>query len=49
VLDLASGRTLYSAERSATGLGSDDKSARAALYRELGLNAVGKDMLSNLP
>jgi hypothetical protein len=49
VLDLASGSVLYSAERGATGLGSDEKSARAAAYRELGLNAIGKDMLSNLP
>lgn len=49
VLDIASGRALYSAERGATGLGSDEKSARAAAYRELGLNAVGKDLLANLP
>jgi hypothetical protein len=49
VLDLASGSVLYSAERGATGLGSDEKSARAAAYRELGLNAIGKDLLSNLP
>ncbi len=49
VLDIASGQTLYSAERGATGLGADEKSARAAAYRELGLNAVGKDLLSNLP
>ena len=49
VLDVASGRILYSAERGATGFGSDEKSARAAAYRELGMNAVGKDMLSNLP
>jgi hypothetical protein len=48
VLELASGNVLYSTVREATGIGSDDKSARAALYRELGLNAVGKDMLSNL-
>ena len=39
---------LYSTERDATGLGGDEKSARAAAYRELGLNAIGKDMLSNL-
>jgi hypothetical protein len=49
VLDIASGRTLYSTERTAIGLGADEKSARAAAYRELGLDAVGKDMLSNLP
>jgi hypothetical protein len=49
VLDIASGRVLYSAERGATGLGSDEKSARAAAYRELGLNAIGKDLLASLP
>jgi hypothetical protein len=49
VLDIASGRALYSAERGATGLGSDEQSARAAAYRELGLSAIGKDLLSNLP
>jgi hypothetical protein len=49
VLEIASGRILYSAERGATGLGSDEKSARAAAYRELGLSAIGKDLLANLP
>ena len=49
VLDLASGRVIYSAERGATGLGGDEKAARAAAYRELGLNAIGKDLLANLP
>jgi hypothetical protein len=49
VLDIASGRALYSAERGATGLGSDEKSARAAAYRELGFSAIGKDLLANLP
>ncbi len=49
VLDIASGRILYSGDRGVTGLGPDEKSARAAAYRELGFNAIGKDMLSNLP
>jgi hypothetical protein len=49
VLDIASGHVLYSAEQSAIGLGTDEKSARAAGYRELGLDAVGKDMLYSLP
>lgn len=48
VLEVASGKILYQAERGATGLGSDEKSARAAAYRELGRNAIGKDLLSNL-
>jgi hypothetical protein len=49
VLDIASGRVLYSVERGVTGFGPSEKAARAATYRELGLNAIGKDMLSNLP
>jgi hypothetical protein len=49
VLDVATGSVLYSAERAATGVGSDEQSARRAAYRELGANAVGKDLLSNLP
>jgi hypothetical protein len=48
VLEIASGNVLYSLERGATGVGSDEKSARAAAYRELGLNAVGRDLLANL-
>jgi hypothetical protein len=48
VLDLASGSLLYQAERGATGLGSDEKSARAAAYRELGRSAIGVDLLSSL-
>jgi hypothetical protein len=49
VLERSTGKTLYSAERGATGFGPDEKSARASLYRELGASAVGKDLLSNLP
>jgi hypothetical protein len=49
VLDVESGRLLYSSERMASGFGPDEKSARAAAYRELGLNAIAKDLLSNLP
>jgi hypothetical protein len=49
VLDVSSGRVLYSAERGATGFGGDEKSARAAAYRELGITAIGKDLLANLP
>lgn len=48
-VDLTSGSLLYSAEKTATGLGADEASARAAAYRELGLNAIGKDLLSSLP
>ena len=30
-------------------MGSDEATARAAAYRELGLNAIGKDLLASLP
>jgi hypothetical protein len=49
VLDVATGSVLYSAERTAMGVGSSEDSARKAAYRELGANAVGKDLLSKLP
>lgn len=49
VIELATGRILYQAERGATGLGSDEASARTAAYRALGLGAVAKDLLSSLP
>jgi len=49
VLEVKTGNILYSAERITTGLGSDEKSARAAAYRELGGVAVGKDLIANLP
>jgi hypothetical protein len=49
VLEVASGAVLYSAERTAIGLGADEQAARRAAFRELGANAVGKDMLANLP
>ena len=48
-VELASGAVLYSAEKSATGMGSDEASARAAAYRELGLNSIGKELLASLP
>ena len=49
VVELATGSLLYSAEKAATGMGSDEAAARAAAYRELGLNAIGKDLLASLP
>jgi opacity protein-like surface antigen len=49
VLAVATGNVLYSAERTAMGVGSSDDAARKAAYRELGANAVGKDLLSKLP
>lgn len=48
IVDLQSGDILYSAERVGTGLGSDQASARAAAYRQLGAGALGKDILSSL-
>ena len=47
--DLATGALIYQAQRGASGLGSDEASARAAALRELGLNAIGQDLLANLP
>jgi hypothetical protein len=49
LLDVSSGALLYSSERMATGLGSDEVAARASLFRALGLNAVAKDLLANMP
>lgn len=49
VVELASGRLLYSGEKQATGLGSDEAAARRAAYRELGLTVLGKDLLASLP
>jgi hypothetical protein len=48
VLDIASGSVLYQAERGATGIGDDEKAARAAAYREMGRGAIGQDLLANL-
>jgi hypothetical protein len=49
VVEVASGNVIYNAERGITGFGSDEKSARAAAFRDLGLSSLGKDMLSSLP
>jgi hypothetical protein len=49
VIELSSGRLLYSAERSVTAVGDDEPAARRAAYRELGANAIGKDLLASLP
>lgn len=49
VLDVATGQILYSSEKGASGFGADDQAARKAAYRDLGANAVGKDLLASLP
>lgn len=49
VLDVATGQILYSAEKGATGFGADEQTARRNAYRDLGGNAIGKDLLANLP
>jgi len=49
VLEIATGSILYSAEKIASGLASDEASARRAAYRDLGLSAIAKDLLSSLP
>jgi len=48
VLEIATGSVLCQVERSTTGVGDDEKSARAAAYRELGRSAVGSELLSGL-
>ncbi len=49
VVETATGTVLYSSEKASTGLGPDEQSARRAAYRDLGLNALGKDLLASLP
>ncbi len=48
-VELSTGAVLYSAEKSATGIGSDEASAAAAALREIGLNAVGRELITSLP
>jgi hypothetical protein len=49
VVDLATGSILYSAERLATGIGSDEADSRLAAYRDLGYSAIAQDLLASLP
>ena len=49
VLEVATGRVLYSGDRVATGFGPDEASARRLAYRDLGANAIGKELLASLP
>jgi hypothetical protein len=48
-IELATGRLLYTGQKSATGIGADEAGARKAAWRELGLNAIGKELLASLP
>jgi hypothetical protein len=49
VVELATGTILYSSEKSSTMLGPDEQAARRAAWRDLGMNSIGKEMLSSLP
>ncbi len=49
VVDLASGAVLWVGEKAAAAVSPDEASARMAALRELGLNAIGQDLLSALP
>jgi hypothetical protein len=49
VVEIASGRTLYSAEKTSSSVGSDEQSARRSALRDLGQASIGKDLLTNLP
>jgi len=49
VVEISTGTLLYSAEKSATGIGADEAAAGAAALREVGLSAIGRDLLASLP
>ena len=49
VVELASGRLLWSGERQATGLGADEASAIRSALRTAGGTALGGELLSSLP
>jgi len=49
VIEVATGAILYSGEKAAMGFGADELSARRSAYRELGANAMGKELLASLP
>ncbi|MDP3179908.1 MAG: hypothetical protein Q8M76_18500, partial [Spirochaetaceae bacterium] len=48
-VDVDTGELVYSAEKAASGVGSDEQSARRAALRELGVSSLGKDLLASLP
>lgn len=48
VVEMKSGRVLYSAERSWQAVGADEASARRNAYRELGFKVVGPDLAGSL-
>jgi hypothetical protein len=49
VVELSTGRLILGVDRQATGIGTDEASARRAAWRELGLNAIGAELLASLP
>ncbi len=48
-IDVASGAVLWTADKQVTAVGNDEAQARRAILVEAGTNALGKDLLSNLP
>ncbi len=48
-LEIVGGRLLWSGEREASGVGSDEAAAIRAAFRTAGGSALGKELLSSLP
>ncbi|HUX37089.1 MAG TPA: hypothetical protein VMV44_04235 [Rectinemataceae bacterium] len=48
-VEIAGGRLLWSGEREASGVGSDEAAAIRAAFRAAGASALGKDLISSLP
>ncbi len=49
IVDLRTGATLYSADKSRQVLASDEASAKRSALRELGAQSFGRDILASLP
>jgi hypothetical protein len=49
VIDLASGKVLYAADKTWQALAADQSAARRNALRELGSQVFGKDIVSSLP
>lgn len=49
VISVVTGELLYSKSVSTIAVDSSDAAARKAAYKDLGLNSLGKDIISNLP
>lgn len=49
VVEIASGKLIYTAEKQVSAVGNDEASARRAALREAGANGLGKELLVSLP